>query len=331
MHIPDGFLDAKTAVATGALAATGLGIALAHVRRRLPPRRIPLLGLTAAFVFATQMLNFPVAGGTSGHLIGAVLAAILLGPGGAVVVMSAVLILQCFMFADGGVTALGANIFNMALVASGVGYAVYWAVRRLAGAGRRGRLFATAFASWCSTVVAAMFCAGELALSGTVAWTVSFPAMTGVHMLIGIGEALITTLVIATIDQVRPELLLEQGHSDLPSRRGRLTAYGLLISLGLVVFLAPVACSWPDGLEKVAAALGFEHKATETPMVSSPLPDYTVPGIKSAVLSTVVAGSVGTLVAFVLAYLLARFLTQQDRVRAHGKTPEDSGHDASSA
>lgn len=331
MHIPDGFLDAKTAVVTGGMAATGLGIALARVRRHLPPRRIPLLGLTAAFLFAAQMLNFPVAGGTSGHLIGAVLAAVLLGPSAAVVVMSAVLILQCFMFADGGVTALGANIFNMALVAPGVGYAVYWAIRRLAGAGRRSRLFATAFASWCSTVVTAAACAGELALSGTVAWTVSFPAMTGVHMLIGIGEALITTLVIATIDQVRPELLLEHGQSDLSSSRAKLTAYGLLISLALAVFLAPVACAWPDGLEKVAAALGFEHQAAEAPVLASPLPDYAVPGISSAVLSTAVAGSVGTLVAFVLAYMLARLLTPPDKARAHRKTREDSGHAASSA
>jgi len=272
-----------------------------------------------------------VAGGTSGHLIGAVLAAVLLGPSAAVIVMSAVLILQCFMFADGGVTVLGANIFNMALVAAGVGYAVYWAIRRLAGPGRRSLLFATAFASWCATVAAATACAGELALSGTVAWTVSFPAMTGVHMLIGIGEALITTLVIATVDQVRPDLLLGHDQSDLSSSRAKLTAYGLLISLALAVFLAPVACGWPDGLEKVAAALGFEHKAAEAPLLSSPLPDYGVPGIKSAGLSTALAGSVGTLVAFVLAYLLARFLTPLDRARIPRKTPEDSGHAASSA
>ena len=124
MHIPDGFLDARTAVATGVLATAGLGLALAGVRRTVPPRRIPLIGLAAAFVFAAQMLNFPVAGGTSGHLIGAVLAAVLLGPSAAVLVMSAVLILQCLMFADGGVTALGANLFSMALVAPAVGYGI---------------------------------------------------------------------------------------------------------------------------------------------------------------------------------------------------------------
>ena len=324
MHIPDGFIDAKTAVATAAIAVVGLGVALASVRRTVPPRRVPLIGLAAAFVFAAQMLNFPVAGGTSGHLIGAVLAAVLLGPSAAVLVLSAVLILQCFMFADGGVTALGANMFNMALVAPCVGYGVYVAVRRIAGDGLRSRLLATAFAAWCSTVAASIACAGQLALSGTVAWGVSFPAMTGVHMLIGVGEALITTLVVLAVARVRPELFLERPQVDFQPRYGELTAYGLLVSLGLAAFVAPFACGWPDGLEKVAASLGFEHKAAQTPMLASPLPDYAVPGIKSAVFSTVIAGCVGTVIAFLLAYLLARFLTPQGKSGTGLKSGGDS-------
>src|SRR5512147_218372 len=131
MHIPDGFLDAKTALATGALAAAGLGLALRDARRSLPPRKVPLMGLSAAFIFAAQMLNFPVAGGTSGHLVGAVLASVLLGPSAAIVVMTAVLLIQCLLFADGGLLALGANLFNMAIVAVLGGHAVYRAVRRV--------------------------------------------------------------------------------------------------------------------------------------------------------------------------------------------------------
>jgi cobalt/nickel transport system permease protein len=308
MHIPDGFLDGKTALAAGALAAAGLGVALRTVRRAFPPRRVPLIGLAAAFVFAAQMLNFPVAGGTSGHLIGAVLAAVLLGPSAAVLVMSTVLILQCFMFADGGVSALGANIFTMALVAPGVGYAVFAVVRRIAGESRRSLLLATAFASWCSTVAAAIACAGQLAASGTVAWGVALPAMAGVHMLIGIGEAVITTLVIAAVEVVRPELLRESAAPQGRPRYAELAAYGLLVSLGLAVFVAPFASGWPDGLERVAAALGFEA-AARTPLFAAPLPEYVVPGLGSAVSSTVIAGSVGTLLAFGLAYLLARLLT----------------------
>src|SRR5512143_477384 len=125
MHIPDGFLDAKTAIATGGLALAGLGVALRQARLSLPPRRVPLLGLSAAFIFAAQMLNFPVAGGTSGHLIGGVLAAVLLGPSAAVLVLTCVLVVQCLMFADGGLLALGANVFNMGLASVVGGYLVY--------------------------------------------------------------------------------------------------------------------------------------------------------------------------------------------------------------
>jgi len=331
MHIPDGFIDAKTAIATGVIATVGLGIALTSVRRTVPSCRIPLIGLAAAFVFAAQMLNFPVAGGTSGHLIGAVLVTVLLGPNAAVLVLSAVLILQCFMFADGGVTALGANIFNMALIAPSVGYGFYTAIRRIAGDGLRSRLFATAFASWCSTVAASIVCAGQLALSGTAAWGVCFTVMTGVHMLIGIGEAFITTLVVAGVARVRPELFFERSQSDLHPRYGELTVYGLLVSLGLCVFVAPFACGWPDGLEKVAAALGFEYKATQSPVFGSPFPEYAVPAVKSAAVSTVIAGCIGIVVAFVLAYLLARFLTPQGKSGAGLKSEDDSCHAAPSA
>jgi cobalt/nickel transport system permease protein len=313
MHIPDGFIDTRTAVATGAMAAIGLGIALRSIRRTVPARRVPLIGLAAAFVFAAQMLNFPVGGGTSGHLIGAVLAAVLLGPSAAVLVMSAVLILQCFMFADGGLTALGANIFNMALVATGVGYGVYALVRRITGEGLRSRLLATAFASWCSVVAASLVCAGELAMSGIVAWGIAFPTMTGIHMLIGIGEAVITTLVVAAVARVRPELLQERLQPNFQPQYRELAAYGLLVCLGLVIFVAPFASGWPDGLEKAAAVLGFEQKAAKIPMPHAQLPDYAVPGMGFSGFSTAIAGAAGTLMAFVLSYFLARILTPKGK------------------
>jgi cobalt/nickel transport system permease protein len=316
MHIPDGFLDARTAVAAGALAAAGLALALRDVRRTVPANRVALIGLAGAFVFAAQMLNFPVAGGTSGHLIGAALAAVLLGPGAAVLVMSAVLILQCLMFADGGVTALGANIFNMAVVAPFVGYAVYLLVRRLAGSSLRAQLLATGFASWCSTVAASIACAAELAMSGTVAWSVSLPAMAGIHMLIGIGEGAITTLVVAAVTRARPELVFQT--SGGPGERGyrQFAAYGFLVALGLALFVAPFASGWPDGLERVARRLGFELHAAPH-LLASPLPDYVVPGLSSRVISPAVAGAAGTMAAFGLAYVLARLLTPaQSRAEA---------------
>ena len=164
MHIPDGFIDLRTAATAAVLAGVGIAIALRDVRRHLPPRRVPLIGLAAAFVFAAQMLNFPVAAGTSGHLIGAVLVCVLLGPAAAVIVMTTVLVLQCLMFADGGVTALGANVLNMAR-----GRTDRRLHRLLVLAAQRARraarpcCFAAAFAAWCSTVAAALACAGQLA------------------------------------------------------------------------------------------------------------------------------------------------------------------------
>ena len=305
MHIPDGFLDARTAATSAALAAAGVGLATRQLRHRLPRQRVPLLGLTAAFVFAAQMLNFPVAGGTSGHLVGGVMAAVLVGPGAAVIVMTAVLVVQCFLFADGGVTALGANIFNMALVNVLAGYAIYRIARRLAE-GRRGMVLGAAFAGWCATVLSAVVCAGQVAWSGKVAWRLVFPAMAGVHMLIGIGEGAITALVLLAIVRARPELL--ERDADAKPQPVATIGYGLLVALGLAWFVSPFACGWPDGLEKVAARLGFDHHGLTTPLVAAPFPDYQLPRFGDSGWATSMAGAVGTLLAFGLAALLARTL-----------------------
>lgn len=318
MHIPDGFLDAKTVAATTALAAAGVAVALRQARATLPPRRVPLLGLAAAFVFAAQMLNFPVAGGTSGHLGGGVLAGVLLGPSGAILVLAAVLIVQCLMFADGGVLAIGANVFNLGIVGGAGGYYIYRAVQGALG-GDRGRLVAAAFAAWASIVVASVFVAAELWLSGTVAWPVGFPAMAGVHMLIGVGEALVTTLVLLAVMRTRPELLEPAAQPTGGRGMGELLTYGLILSLGLAIFVSPFASTWPDGLEKVAETLGFLDRALEAPPVASPIPDYQMPGIGPTGTATAVAGAVGTVVAFLLAWVLARVLVPS---RAATRAPE---------
>jgi cobalt/nickel transport system permease protein len=306
MHIPDGFIDAKTAAVTGALSLAGVGLALRRVGRQLPARKVPLLGLAAAFLFVAQMVNFPVMGGTSGHLIGGVLVAALLGPSAAAVVVTTVLIVQCFLFADGGVTALGANVFNMAIAGSVGGYAIYRALCGLQP-GLRGRVTALAFAGWCSAVLAAIVCAGELAFSGTVPWATGFAAMTGVHMLVGIGEGLIGALVFLGIARTRPDLVEEPGWQEVPRPKGQVLAYGLLVTLGLAVFVAPFACPWPDGLEHVAARLGFAPKAAQ-PLLTGVAPDYQFPGIHLAAGATAVAGIVGALLALALALLLGRVL-----------------------
>jgi cobalt/nickel transport system permease protein len=311
MHIPDGFLGAKVAVLAGAASLAGLGAALAVVRRQMPAQRVPLIGLAAAFVFAAQMVNFPVAGGTSGHLIGGVLAAAFLGPSAAVLVMTAVVILQCLAFADGGVTALGANLFNMAVAAPLAGWAVYAAVRRLAGGGLRASLLGGAFAAWCSVLLAAVLAAAELALSGTAPWSLVFPAMAGIHMIIGAGEAVITALVMAAVARTRPDLL------DLESteRFRPVAAYGLLAALGAAALLAPLASPLPDGLEWTAGKLGFSA-AAESSAFSSPLSDYTVPGIRPGAGATVAAALIGTAAAFGLALVLAGALTRRPSAAA---------------
>ena len=305
MHIPDGFVDVKTAVAAAALAAGGLGLALAQAKRELPPRRVSLLGLGAAFVFAAQMVNFPVLGGTSGHLIGGALVAALLGVPAAVIVVTTVLSAQCFLFADGGVTALGANAFNMAVVAPCAGLAVFRGVSRLLP-GLRGQVAALAFAGWCSTVAAALACAGQLAWSGTVGWSVALPAMTGIHMLIGLGEGAISALVFAAVMRTRPEL--GEGATMGEGGARGFVRYGLLAVLGVALFAAPFACPWPDGLEAVAAKLGFEHAARAA--APAPMPDYVFPWIGHEGLATALAGAVGAIVVFALAVLLSRLVVR---------------------
>ena len=286
MHIPDGFLDGKTLALTGALSAGGLAVAARQVNRTLPRHKIPLMGLGAAFVFAAQMLNFPVAGGTSGHLLGGVLAGVLLGPGAAAIVIACVLTVQALLFSDGGVLALGANIFNMAFIGAVVGCTIYRLVRRFLP-GLRGRITAVFFAAWLSTVLAAVTCAGELALSGTLPPGVVFPAMVSVHALIGIGEGLITSLVILTIARTRPDLLENE---TAPATRGtgvEFLAFGLVIALGLAIFVSPYACAWPDGLDKVAQQFGFEGRAAT--LIKTWIPDYKMAGISSEGIATAVA------------------------------------------
>jgi len=308
MHIPDGFLDAKTLALTGALSVGGLAVAARQVNRTLPRNKIPLMGLGAAFVFSAQMLNFPVAGGTSGHLLGGVLAGVLLGPGAAAIVIACVLTVQALLFSYGGVLALGANIFNMSFIGAVVGSGIYRIVRKIMP-GLHGRITAIFFASWLSTVLASATCAGELALSGTLPPGVVFPAMISVHMLIGIGEGLITSLVILAIARTRPDLL-DAEHS--PSARGtgwEFLAFGLVITLGLAIFVSPYACALPDGLDNVARKFGFASHATT--LIKTCLPDYKIPGISSVGIATAIAGAIGTLLMFGLACVVGRVLVRK--------------------
>jgi len=267
------------------------------------------------------MLNFPVAAGTSGHLIGAAHAAVLLGPAAAIVAMTAVLLLQALMFADGGITALGANVLNLAVIAPLVAHGVYRVVRSAAGIGLQGTLLAAGFAAWCSTLAAALACAAQLAASGVVAWGTVLVAMGGVHMVIGLGEAVITMLIVAVVVRARPELVMpaelaEPAEPAKAAGRGRTLAYGAALAIGSMILVAPFASSLPDGLEHVAERFGLASRAVAGQ--PAPLPDYAVKLLLDASpwLATVIAGGLGTLVAFAVAWFVARALAAPGRAGA---------------
>ncbi|RME37643.1 MAG: cobalamin biosynthesis protein CbiM, partial [Thermoflexia bacterium] len=207
MHIPDGFLSIGVIVVCWVLSIIGIGFALARTRKALGERQVPVMGVLAAFIFAAQMLNFTIAGGTSGHFLGAALAAILLGPWAAMLTMTTVVAIQALLFQDGGLLALGANILNMAVIGPIVAYGFYRGVRTLLG-NRKGSLLVAGFvAAWVSIVVAAVACAIELGFSGTSPIGVALPAMAGIHALIGIGEGLITLGALALVAATRPDLI----------------------------------------------------------------------------------------------------------------------------
>jgi cobalt/nickel transport system permease protein len=210
MHVPDGFLSPPVSIFTWIIAIVLIAVALNRVQAEYKDRTVPLMGVCAAFIFAAQMINFPIPGGTSGHLLGGTLASVLLGPWAGSLVMTVVFIVQGVLFQDGGLTVLGANIFNMGLVGTFGGYYLYKAIRSAVGFNTwRGMAIATAVAAWTSVVVASFICAIELALSGTVPLPVAVAAMVGWHVLIGIGEALITLAAISFIWRTRPDLLYE--------------------------------------------------------------------------------------------------------------------------
>ena len=212
MHIPDGFISSEINIAAGVAAAGVAAVALRSANKELGEKQAPFLGVTAAFIFAAQMLNFPVAAGTSGHFLGAMLAAVLLGPLNAFLVLAVVLGIQCFGFADGGLTALGTNIMNMGFVGGILSYGVFALLRAALPKTRAAFLGAVTVCSWFSVVAAATACSLELAFSGTVPLRAALPAMAGVHALIGVGEAFITTAVVSLVLGVRPDLVRAWPH-----------------------------------------------------------------------------------------------------------------------
>lgn len=291
MHIPDGFLDTKTWVTTAVASGAAVAYAVRKVNKEFEEKDPPLMGVLAAFIFAAQMINFPVAGGTSGHFVGGALAAILLGPWKAILVMLSVISVQALLFGDGGITALGANVLNMAIIAPLVAYWIYGALRRFS---MPGGAFA---AGLISTVIAALAAAVELAVSGTSPFVITASFMAGWHLLIGLGEGLITATTIGYLLRVRPDLVKSQGGLDWRS----LAVFGGVAAF-CALFLSPLASSLPDGLSRVAQDIGFASK--ESGGIGGLLPHYAIPGL-SGNLATGLAGLLGVIITVSIGFLIA--------------------------
>ncbi|MFD7403234.1 energy-coupling factor ABC transporter permease [Streptomyces sp. NPDC059866] len=317
MHVPDGFINAPTSAVAGVVAAGTVAVSLRGARRELDERTAPLAGLVAAFIFAVQMLNFPVAAGTSGHLLGGALAAILVGPYTGVLCISVVLLMQGILFADGGLTALGVNITDMAIVGVVVAYVVFRGLVKVLPHSRRSITAASFVAALVSVPAAALAFTLLYAIGGTTDVSIGkvTTAMVGVHILIGIGEAAITALTVGAVVAVRPDLVygardlrrplkLRVGGElvDAPAAEPVAVAArshrkvwlaGLVTSLVLAGFVSFYASASPDGLEKVAEDKGFAESAEEHDIADSPLADYGVKDIDNARLSGGLAGVIG--------------------------------------
>lgn len=319
MHVPDGFIDLPVSAATGAVAAGAVAVSLRGARRELDERTAPLAGLVAAFIFAVQMLNFPVAVGTSGHLLGGALAAILVGPCTGVLCISVVLLMQGILFADGGLTALGVNITDMAVVTTVVAYALFRGLVKVLPRTRRSVTVSSFVAALVSVPAAALAFTFFYWIGGTTDIPIGkvLTGMVGVHVLIGIGEAVITALTVGAVIAVRPDLVygarglsaplkLRVGgelvdaapvSGDSPPVAARATrrvwATGLVAALVLAGFVSFYASANPDGLVKVAADQGIDRKTGPHHTVGSPLAGYGVKDITNARLSGGLAGVIG--------------------------------------
>jgi cobalt/nickel transport system permease protein len=303
LHIPDGFLNVAVSIICWVITVITLGVAISKTNKSLGERQVPLMGVMAAFIFAAQMINYPVLGGTSGHLLGGALAAITLGPWAGVLVMTAVITVQGLLFQDGGLLAMGANILNMGLLTAGVGYGLY---RSVLGKSRKTQLVVAGIAAWLSVMAGALATSLQLWLSGTSDLRLVISAMLSVHALIGLGEAAVTVAALGFIFRTRPDLLDEKSASAQGSR-GWVVA-GILITLA-VVLISPFASADPDGLERVAINIGFINNSQSAPFEL--IPDYAIPFLGETSISTIAAGAVGVLVVLAVAFLVGRSLQQK--------------------
>lgn len=280
MHIPDGFLTNRVAISLDVVSCASILYAVRRVKVDFSGRMVPVMGVLAAFVFAAQMLNFPILGGTSGHLIGGCLLAILLGPMAGSLAMATVIIAQALFLQDGGLIALGANIFNMGAVSSFSGYAVFKLLGGGTGRGKR-LIFAGFFAGWFSLVVSSACCALEMGLSGAIPLRIGMPAMLGYHAIIGVFEGALTAGVLSFIFKVRPDLAKIDGLAKFGFWDW--IGAGLFVAIPAAILALGGASSLPDPLEKLLAAAPLPSGSGAEPAKALPAAGYSDYIIRAAI------------------------------------------------
>ena len=293
MHIPDGYLDMNIAGLFYLLTAIVLGYSIYKIRKEQV--NWVLVGITASAIFAAQMLNWPIPGGTSAHFVGGALAGILLGPYAGCLAMACVLIVQCLVFADGGITALGANVWNMGIVDVFVGYYIYKALEN------RNRFLAGFLAGWLGITLAAIFAGVETGLSSNFRYSiaVTVPVMGTWHALLGIVEGVITGSIVNYIATTRPDIL--KAVKEVKVGKIAWIALAVMIALSPVFAYLAELVNYSEPLENVASALGV----SEHPIYEGILPDYTVPGLDPYI-GTLVSGIVGVVIVLAIGFIIQR-------------------------
>ena len=314
MHIPDGVLSPAVCLATGAVSIGAVGYSLRQLNQAASTRTVPLTSMLAAFLFAGQMVNLPLPGlPISGHLLGGVIAGVILGPWAGCVALTLVLVVQCLLFADGGLLVLGANILHISVVGCLGSYAVYSLIRNRFQNPERGVLWGSVVAAWLSVMAAAFLFCVEFAVSHAGSeynLRRVFGLMIVLHAVIGIGEAVISGLLIRFVQQQKPELIFSPQNSSPVAGLTRVITAGLLAALAVAAFLAPLASSYPDGLEAVASRTGFDAIEQDNPQLV--LTDYEIPFLSRhgwTRVSVGLAGIGGTLVVLLFGFLL-NFMTR---------------------
>ncbi len=323
MHLPDHYLDPTTCAATAIIS----GAAIAYGVRQLKHEsngRLQMLGAVSAAIFAAQMVNFPIAAGTSGHLIGGTLAAVLLGPWAGLLSIALVLSVQALIFGDGGIAALGANIFNMGVIGAVGGGYVYQQCRALFAKmnDSMGVPLSAAVAGWTTVVVAALAGSLQMAIAGKFLLAEVLSGMLGIHVLIGLSEGLLTAGAVGLIYQLVPGLLADARSNGVAtdheqdrelsreSSAGRARWTLLAIAVGISVLISPLASSAPDGLESIVDPLAANVEPQSLLPIESMLSDYEMPGVGSPLPATALAGLLGTLIVVSLATFMQRTATR---------------------